>query len=458
MKNHLPLQLFDTYRRQVVEFDSIHAKQVGLYACGPTVYDYAHIGNLRTYISVDILRRTLELNGYGIEHVMNITDVGHLVSDGDEGEDKMEKGSRKRSQSAWDIALYFEQKFFADMQALNIHKPTRVCRATDHIKEQIEFIQDIEQKEFTYRTDDGIYFDTSKLDDYGYLARLDIDGLRAGSRVDFSHKRNTTDFALWKFSGEQHRQMEWESPWGKGFPGWHIECSAMSEKYLGKIFDIHFGGEDHIPVHHSNEIAQSQARHGTRLANYWMHGYFLQIDKQKVAKSGKSLRLKSLTDKNIDPLAFRYLALTSHYRSRLNFTWESLEAASSALVRLRRNISQWSDGGSPVGRYQEAFIAKLNLDLNTPQALSVLWDLVQSEETAVDKKATLLFFDQALGLALDRPLLSKQIPPAVINLADQREQSRLTKDWVAADRFRVQIEQMGFHIEDTSTGYRLVEK
>ena len=453
------MKLFDTYRREIVDFKPISQNEVGLYACGPTVYDYAHIGNLRTYLFVDVLRRSLELNDYQVKHVMNITDVGHLVSDGDDGEDKMEKGSRKHNKSAWDIALYFEEKFFEDMALLNIQKPTVVCRATDHLQEQIDFISDIEGKGFTYATSDGVYFDTGKLDNYGYLARLDPDGLRAGARVEFSEKRNITDFALWKYSGEQQRQMEWDSPWGKGFPGWHIECSAMSEKYLGKIFDIHVGGEDHIPVHHSNEIAQSQARHGTRLANYWMHGYFLQIDKEKVAKSGKSLKLADLLEKKIDPLAYRYLVLTSHYRSRLNFTWDAIESASNALNRIRKMISGWPGDGDVIEKYRQLFLEKINSDLNTPQALAVTWELLQSDQDDADKKATLLYFDQVFGLELATyQLVVDIIPDEITQLAEERQKARQDKEWNLSDELRDKIEQSGYAIEDLKEGYRLSSK
>ncbi len=275
----MTVHLFDTYTRTIRKFEPLHGNEVGLYTCGPTVYDYAHIGNLRTYIFEDLLRRTLEFNGYTVKHVMNITDVGHLVSDADTGEDKMEKGSRRMGKSAWEIAEFYTQAFIDDLKRLNIKEPDIWCKATEHIPEQIDLIRCIEAKGYTYKTSDGIYFDTSKLPDYGHLGRLDIDGLQAGTRIDMGEKLHPTDFALWKFSPpDQQRQMEWDSPWGKGFPGWHIECSAMSEKYLGPYFDIHCGGEDHITVHHTNEIAQTQACYGTRLANFWMHGYFLQLD------------------------------------------------------------------------------------------------------------------------------------------------------------------------------------
>ena len=273
-----PIRLYDTYTRSLREFSPLNPPEVGLYTCGPTVYDFAHIGNLRTYLFEDILRRTLEFNGLQVKHVMNITDVGHLVSDADTGEDKMEKGSRRMGKTAWELAEIYTQEFKKDLSRLNILEPLIWCRATDHIAEQIDFIRCIEDKGFTYRTADGIYFDTSRLPDYGTLGRLDIEGLQAGARIEMGEKRSPTDFALWKFSPtDQQRQMEWDSPWGVGFPGWHIECSAMSAKYLGSFFDIHCGGEDHISVHHTNEIAQTEACYGTRLANFWLHGYFLQI-------------------------------------------------------------------------------------------------------------------------------------------------------------------------------------
>jgi cysteinyl-tRNA synthetase len=314
----MTLRLYDTYSRSLREFVPLNPPEVGLYTCGPTVYDYAHIGNLRTYLFEDILRRVLLFNGYAVKHVMNITDVGHLVSDGDTGEDKMERGSRRTGKSAWEIAAFYTEAFQADLERLNILPPTVWCRATDYIAEQIATIQCIEANGFTYRTSDGIYFDTSKLPDYGYLARLDIAGLQAGARVDMGEKRNPTDFALWKFSPpDEQRQMEWESPWGIGFPGWHIECSAMSTKFLGSFFDIHCGGEDHISVHHTNEIAQTQACEGTHLANFWLHGTFLQIDEAKMSKSsGEFLRLQSLLDRNIDPLVYRFFCLGAHYRAK----------------------------------------------------------------------------------------------------------------------------------------------
>ncbi|MGH7927954.1 MAG: cysteine--tRNA ligase, partial [Candidatus Binatia bacterium] len=333
----MTLRLFDTYTRDLRDFEPLDSAQVRMYCCGPTVYNYAHIGNLRTYVFEDVLQRVLEFNGYKVNHVVNITDVGHLVSDADTGEDKMEIASRRTGKSAWEIAVEYTKAFKDDLSRLNIVEPTIWCKATEHIPEQIEMIHCIEAKGLTYRTSDGIYFDTSRVADYGRVARLDASGLQAGARVERGEKRNITDFALWKFSPlGQKRQMEWKSPWGVGFPGWHIECSAMSAKYLGTFFDIHCGGEDHVPVHHTNEIAQTEACHGTRLANFWMHGHFLLLEDAKMAKSsGEFLRMQSLVDRGYDPLAYRYFCMGAHYRAKLSFRWEALDGAQTALERLR---------------------------------------------------------------------------------------------------------------------------
>jgi cysteinyl-tRNA synthetase len=452
------LKLFDTYTRSLRKFEPLHPPEVGLYTCGPTVYDYAHIGNLRTYIFEDILRRVLELNGYTIKHVMNITDVGHLVSDADTGEDKMEKGSRRTGKTAWEIAEFYTQAFKDDLRHLNIKEPVIWCRATDHIPEQIALIQCIEAKSYTYRTSDGIYFDTSKLPDYGHLARLDIEGLQAGARIDLGEKRNVTDFALWKFSpANEQRQMEWDSPWGKGFPGWHIECSAMSAKYLGQFFDIHCGGEDHIMVHHPNEIAQTQACHGTRLANFWMHGYFLQLDEARMAKSaGAFLRVQTLIDRGIDPLAYRFFCLGAHYRSKLNFNWESLQGAATALDRLRTAAYEWGEPGTPDETYIGKFFEQANDDLNMPRALAVTWELVKSDLPPATKKATLLHFDKVLGLKLaEWKPVETAVPEAILALVEQRQQARKEKRWKDADSLREQVHSAGFEIEDTPQGPRV---
>jgi cysteinyl-tRNA synthetase len=458
----MEIRLFDTYTRSLRPFEPLDAPVVGLYCCGPTVYDYAHIGNLRTYIFEDVLRRVLEFNGFSVRHVLNITDVGHLTSDADTGEDKMEKGSRRTGNSAWEIAAEYTQTFKDDLDFLNILEPTLWCRATDHIEEQIASIRCIEEKGFTYATSDGIYFDTSKLSDYGHLGRIEIEGLRAGSRVDMGEKRNSTDFALWKFSPpDHHRQMEWDSPWGIGFPGWHTECSAMSTKYLGPFFDIHCGGEDHIPVHHSNEIAQTEACYGTRLANFWLHGYFLHLDESRMAKAGgQFLRLQNLLARNYDPLAYRFFCLGANYRTKLNFTWEGLDAAVTALNRLRNAVYQWGDPASATdGDYVERFTACINDDLNMPRALAVVWDLVKSDLPAPLKKATVLHFDKVLGLRLAEWQPTEIIvPDEILALVEQREQARAEKRWQDADSLRDQIIVAGYEIEDTPQGVRVRSK
>jgi len=457
----MTLHLYDTYTRDLREFSPLHPPQVGLYTCGPTVYDYAHIGNLRTYIFEDLLVRTLLFNGYTLRHVMNITDVGHLTSDADSGEDKMEKGSRRTGMTAWEIAEFYTRAFQEDLSRLNIRQPDVWCKATDHIPEQIELIRCIEAKGFTYRTSDGIYFDTSKQPDYGTLARLDIEGLQAGTRVEMGEKRHPTDFALWKFSpAGQKRQMEWDSPWGVGFPGWHIECSAMSARYLGPFFDIHTGGEDHISVHHTNEIAQTEACHGTRLANFWMHGYFLQLDEAKMAKSsGEFLRVQTLIDKGYDPLAYRFFCLSAHYRAKLNFTWEGLDGAATALNRLRTAAFEMGEPGEIDDGFVEQFAGQVNNDLNLPRALAVTWDLVRSDLPAPEKKATLLCFDRVLGLGLAewRPA-EASVPEEIQALVQQRQQARAEKRWKDADSLRDQVTQAGFEIEDTPQGPRIKPK
>ncbi|HWW05840.1 cysteine--tRNA ligase [Collimonas sp.] len=454
----MELHLYDSWERRVRRFESISPGRVGLYCCGPTVYDYAHIGNLRTYIFEDLLRRTLSFNHYQVQHVVNITDVGHLVSDADEGEDKMEKGSRRSGKSAWEIAAFYSAAFMADFRALNLLEPAVWCRATEYLPEQITFIRTLEEKGYTYRTRDGVYFDTSRQSDYGYLARLDRDALQAGARVALGEKRSHTDFALWKFSpADSRRQMEWDSPWGRGFPGWHIECSAMSAAHLGSWFDIHCGGEDHIAVHHSNEIAQTQACHGTRLANFWMHGYFLQTGSEKMSKSGGDfLRLKSLIERGIDPLAYRYLCLAAHYRSQLEFSWDGLQAAATGLQRLRETYHRWPEGRQIDHVFLNRFRDEINNDLNSSRALTVVWELVRSEIDAAVRKATLRAMDQVLGLDLDnwRPA-SHEIPEEVETLARQRQAAREMRQWQEADRLRLQIKAHGFLVEDSASGWLL---
>ncbi len=452
------LKLYDTYTRSLREFIPLNSPEVGLYTCGPTVWDYAHIGNLRTYIFEDILKRVLVFNGYRVRHVMNITDVGHLTSDADTGEDKMEKGSRLTGKTAWEIAAHYTQVFQEDLRRLSILEPTIWCRATDHIPEQIALIQCIEAKGFSYCTSDGIYFDTSKLPDYGRLARLDVEGLQAGARIEMGEKRHITDFALWKFSPkDQKRQMEWNSPWGVGFPGWHIECSAMSEKYLGPYFDIHCGGEDHIPVHHTNEIAQTEACYGTRLANFWLHGTFLQLGEVRMSKSaGVFLRLQEILDRGYDPVVFRMFCLSAHYRAKLSFSWESMDGAAIALDRLRSAAYEWGAPGAIDESYADSFAAQFNEDLNMPRAMAVTWDLVRSDLPTQTKKATLLLFDQVLGLNLGEwAPVEQHIPQEIMELVQQRQQARREKRWKEADELRTKIQVAGFDVEDTPQGPRV---
>ncbi len=454
--------LYDNWERQLRPFSPIRQEWVGLYCCGPTVYDYAHIGNLRTYLFEDLLRRTLELNGHQVRHVINITDVGHLVSDADEGEDKMEAGSRRTGESAWDIAEKYTLAFKQDFDSLNMLKPQIWCKATEHIAEQIAFIACIESKGFTYITSDGVYFDTSKQDDYGYLARLNREGIEAGKRVEIGEKLHPTDFALWKLSPEDsQRQMEWDSPWGRGFPGWHIECSAMSAKYLEPWFDIHCGGEDHMAIHHSNEIAQNQACHGTRLANFWMHGYFLQIDAGKMSKSsGDFLRLQTLIEQGFDPLAYRLLCMSAHYRSQLTFSWDALKSAQTALARLRETYLRLKDSGMDDGviseEFSDKFLSEVNQDLNLPKAVAVMWEMLKSELSDAGKKATLDYFDRVLGLNLAQWVAIKSdIPEEILQLVEQRRLSRASKDWAGSDRLRNEIKALGYEVEDTADGIKV---
>ncbi|MGR3914487.1 MAG: cysteine--tRNA ligase [Gammaproteobacteria bacterium] len=465
----MPLQLYDSYRRALCDFTPLDAGEVRMYACGPTVYDYAHIGNLRTYLFEDVLRRTLEFCGYRVRHVINITDVGHLTSDADTGEDKMERGAARDGAGAWEIARRYTRAFRQDFRALNMRAPAVWCRATEHIAEQISDIAEIERRGYVYRTADGMYFDTSKLATYGHLARLDRAGLAPGARVALGEKRHATDFALWKFSPPGgRRQMEWDSPWGRGFPGWHIECSAMAVKYLGAKFDIHCGGKDHIPVHHANEIAQSEARHGTTLANFWMHGYFLetgQADKPaKMSKSGGGfLRLESLRARGYEAMSYRYLCLTAHYRSDLKFSWESLDAAAVALARLREFAHSWGPGGADDAEDAadaptlQAFSGAMCADLNTPRALAELWAMTKRTLPAPVKKATLQCMDRVLGLGLGR-WRPPDAPDAVAELARLRDAAREKRDWREADRLRDAIREHGFDIEDTPAGGKIARR
>jgi len=464
----LEIRLYNTLSRKKQTFKPIKKGKVGLYSCGPTVYNYAHIGNLRAYIFADILKRTLKYNQYKIKHVMNITDVGHLTSDADEGEDKMiqalkREGKELNEISMKQIAKFYTRAFKNDIEKLNILKPNKWCRATRHVKEMIEMIQQIQNNGHAYEISDALYFNSATIDDYGQLARLDIKGLRPGARVKINpEKKNPTDFALWfKAVGKgEYHIMQWNSPWGKGWPGWHIECSAMSTKYLGQPFDIHTGGIDHIPVHHTNEIAQAQAAQNKPLANYWMHNEFLILDKEKMAKSGKSfITLSTLIKKGFEPLAYRYLCLSAHYRSPLSFSWESLKSAQNALNNLYQAIAHYPKPGKIIEAEEQKFKQAVNEDLDTPQALATVWDLIKNDYPEDKKMATLLEFDKILGLDLAKTKIAlSKIPNEIKKLVAQREELRKQKKWSGADQIRQKINNLGFEIEDTDQGPMVKKK
>ena len=454
------MKVYNTLSGKKEEFKALISSRIGLYTCGPTVYFYAHIGNLRTYLFEDFLRRTFEYDGYEVKHIMNITDVGHLSSNEDYGEDKMEASARKSQKTAWEIADFYTQAFVRDLKRLNILMPDVMPKATDHIQEQIELIKILEKKGYTYKISDGIYFDVERFSAYGKLSKQKLDEKAAGARVEVNpEKRHPADFALWKFSApDVKRQMEWSSPWvDRGFPGWHIECSAMATKYLGQPFDIHCGGIDHVPVHHENEIAQSEAAFGKPLANYWLHSEFMLVDSKRMGKSeGNAFMVDDLIKKGIEPLAFRYLCLNTHYRIQLNFTWEALAGAEKALHRLREHIRIYKNEsagsqGKPISNFHDEFTEFLNDDFNIPGALGVLWQLIHSKLPAADKLATILDFDKVFGLELDKAVTPEKIEVSdeIMNLIQKREKARKVKDWAASDRIRNELLEKGIQLEDT---------
>ncbi|KKU86399.1 MAG: Cysteine-tRNA ligase [Candidatus Gottesmanbacteria bacterium GW2011_GWA2_47_9] len=458
---------------------------VTLYCCGPTVYDYAHIGNFRTYTMTDFLVRTLRHLGYHVKYVMNITDVGHLVSDADAGEDKMEKGAKREGKTAWDIAKFYTESFLADSKKLNLIEPDVRPKPTEHIAEQLAMVEELLHKGFAYQIDDGIYFDTSKFAGYGALTGQNIEELKTGARVEpNAQKKSPMDFALWKFSypkrsldyarddiSRKKRHMEWDSPWGVGFPGWHIECSAMSRKHLGDQIDIHTGGADLVPIHHTNEIAQSEAATGkSPFVGFWVHGQFIMVDGEKMSKSKENFyRLADIENKGIDPLALRYLYMSAHYRAYLNFTWEALDSAQNSLRELRTAISNFQfpiskrntltqEKVEKVDAYRKKFDEALGNDLNMPQALAVVWEVVKSNIPSQDKYDLLIDFDEVLGLNLrlatgDRR--QAEISQEVQALAKKREELRRDKKFDEADAVRKQIEGKGYTVEDTSDGPKL---
>ena len=456
------LRIYNSLSRKVEEFLPLSPPVVSLYTCGPTVYDYTHIGHLRTYLGNDILKRVLETQGLEVKHVMNITDVGHLVSDEDTGEDKMEKGARSLGKDVLEVAKFFEDHFWKSVEVLNIKRPNVVARATNHIKEQIKLIQRLEKKGFIYQTDQAIYFDISKFPSYTNLSGQKLDEKSIGARTEVvvdKHKKNPHDFALWFFSVKHFKEhvMKWSSPWGEGFPGWHIECSAMAMEYLGETIDIHTGGVDHISVHHTNEIAQSEAATGKPFVRYWVHHEFLLVDGEKMSKSKKNFyRIEEIVGKSFDPMTLRYLFLTAHYRDKLNFTWESLQAAQNALNNLRETIRSWDQPKIGCAQFEQDFMSAVNNDLNMPQAIAIMWEMIKSDYPTSAKAKTILEMDKVLGLGLDQYLGKPlELPVEVSKLVEERETARKNGDFKKSDKLRKEIKRLGFEIEDTATGPKL---
>lgn len=449
--------------------------KVGMYHCGPTVYNYAHIGNLRAYVFADTLKRLMKASGYGVTQVINITDVGHLVSDADEGEDKMEKAKKREHKSAWDIARFYTDAFMQNLADLNVDtEGTKFPRATDFIKEQIDIVKELERKGYTYRTSDGIYFDTARFPKYGELGHIDLAGIREGERIGVNdEKKNPTDFALWKFSpaGEK-RDMEWDSPWGKGFPGWHIECSAMSMHYLGKTFDIHTGGIDHIPVHHQNEIAQSEGATGEQFVRYWMHVAFMNIAGGKMAKSeGNFITLETLKEKGFSPLDYRYFLLTARYSTPLNFTWEALQAAKNAYGSLAFTVGLMPTGGKADIDYWKKALAAVSDDLDTPRTLALIREIIKDGKLSpADKKATILKIDSLLGITSEDwkrerelrlnsvTVATESFSPELNKLLEERKVAREAKSWKRSDELRDEISKLGYEVKDTPEGQKITKK
>jgi cysteinyl-tRNA synthetase len=442
------LKLYNTLSRKKEVFKPLK-KEVGMYTCGPTVYNYIHIGNFRTYILSDILKRIFLYNGYKVKQVMNVTDVGHLTSDADTGEDKIEKEARKEKKNAWQIAEFYTKAFKEDASKLNILPADVYPKATEHIAEQIALVQKLEKKGYTYKISEGIYFNTKKFKNYGKLARLKIKKLKAGKRIALGGKKHKTDFALWKFSKKSgERQQEWSSPWGIGFPGWHIECSAMSMRYLGEHFDIHVGGEDLVPVHHINEIAQSEAATGKKFVNYWIHGAFLVMKQGKMARSkGNFITIKDIEKNKINPLAYRYMTFLTHYKKQLFFSWENLKNAQNAYKRLKNIIGELKDDKKINKQYLKQFEEAINNDLDMPSALGVLWNLLRDKKVK-GKLQTVKKMDEVLGLKLLEKKKEK-VPKEIQELAKKREKARKQTNFELADKIREEIRKKGWQVEDT---------
>lgn len=460
------MRLYNTLSRKVEEFKPIVEKSLSFYACGPTVYDFAHIGHIRAYVFNDTLRRIFSYKQYDVKHVMNITDVGHLTDDADEGEDKMEKGARKYGKTVWDLAQYYTDFFFMSMDAMNILRPTIVCKATDHIDEMITLVKTLIEKGHAYETKEAVYFDVTTFKNYGALSGQKKEEKQKAVRDEVyvdSEKKNAADFALWfKRVGKfKDHTMHWDSPWGDGFPGWHIECSAMSMKYLGKTIDIHTGGIDHIPVHHENEIAQSEAANDAPFVHYWMHYHFLQVEGQKMSKSlGNFFTIEDIQKKGIDPMAFRLLLLQSHYRQPMNFTWEALKGAHEAYKKLKSEVSHLKSAKedkaqSNQNTFLTEFTQHLDNDLQTPQAVASLFTMMKSNLSAAEKLHNLQAVDDLLGLALLATEKIDTIPEDVTRMANERQQAKLNKEYAKADELRKQIEGKGYKVEDTKGQYTL---
>ena len=473
------MRLYNTATRAIEDFAPLKAPGVSMYTCGPTVYNYAHIGNLRAYVFADILRRTLELNNYTVTQIVNITDVGHLVSDGDEGEDKIEVGAKREGKSVEEIIAMYSDAFYADLDALNIEKASLYPRATKYIAEQKALTETLRAEGYTYTTSDGIYFDTSKFPRYADFARLDIAGMHAGARVEMGEKKNPTDFALWKFSPSDgvRREQEWPSPLEEkrmGFPGWHIECSAIAMHELGETIDIHTGGVDHIPVHHTNEIAQSESATGEQFVRYWLHSAHMMVDGAKMSKSlGNTYTLADLETKGISPLAYRYWLLTAHYRTQVNFTWDAVTGAQTALKRIRDTVALLAETLSPEltqihldtlkgeadQTYCDQLIERLNNDIDTPGAIALLNKLSGDTQLPPQiKLGTLVRFNEILQLGLFDALFDElylEIPEGVQKLMDEREEARNAKNWPESDRLRDVIREFGFEVKDTPNGQKL---
>ena len=459
----MSLKIYNTLTRKKEEFKPIDKDEVKIYSCGPTVYYFAHIGNLRAYLFMDNLRRVLKYNGYKLKHAMNITDVGHLVSDADEGEDKMLKASRRENKNPFEIADFYTKAFLEDMKKLNVDMPEIICKATEHIKIMEDYVKQIIKNGYAYETENTIYFDTSKLDKYGVLSNRNIEEQKAGARVELdSEKINPSDFALWIKAPENHL-MKWNSFWGECYPGWHLECSAMSEKYLGETFDIHTGGMDHIPVHHENEIAQGKGYCGKIPAHYWMHVDFLQVNGGKMSKSLNNLyTLKDLEERGYLPEVYRMFNFSSHYKKPINFTFEAMESAKVALNRLREGYKRHLEGNdeveeSIIKEFKDRFLEAINDDLNMPQAMSVVWDLIKYEKKSPLLAKTLLKFDTVLGLNIDKEE-KIDLPEEIMQIVEERKEARENKDWNKSDELRDKLVNLGYTVKDTPNGMLVSRK